>query len=100
MSKKKRNRGPKHWLGHRPGKKWIDYADWEKAKLGKPDYKPVLERQLKARNEFFVALATWKRVDGLWMCVEAAPSLGWMKRMDPASAKLELAKRGCSWEWV
>jgi hypothetical protein len=66
----------------------------------RPDYKPVLEKQLKARNEFFVACATWKRVDGLWMCVEAAPSLGWMKKMDPASAKLELAKRGCSWEWV
>jgi hypothetical protein len=32
MSKKNKNRGPKHWLGKRPGKGWIDYQDWEKRK--------------------------------------------------------------------
>ena len=66
----------------------------------KPDYLPEMTKRLKARNEFFVASAIWKRINGLWVCVEASPKLEWMKKLDPGAAKLGLARRGYAWEWI
>ena len=48
----------------------------------------------------FTAGALWKRKEGQWRCILTAPIIKWMKGMEPGAAKLELARRGCSWEWV
>lgn len=58
------------------------------------------KRLLQAQNDYFCAGAVWERIDGHWRCTEAAPIIAWMRKMSPAEAKLELARRGCSWEWI
>lgn len=55
---------------------------------------------LRASNEFFTAGAVWRRKDGQWSCIQAAPILAWMFKLSPTEAKFELARKGCSWEWV
>jgi hypothetical protein len=55
---------------------------------------------LRASNDFFVAGAIWRRKDGQWACIQTAPILRWMLKLSPTEAKLELARRGCSWEWI
>lgn len=55
---------------------------------------------LRVRNEFFCAGAVWVRKDGIWACKMAAPILHWMIGMSPLETKLELARKGCSWEWL
>jgi hypothetical protein len=55
---------------------------------------------LRAWNEFWVAGAVWEKRDGHWFCVHTAPIIAWMRKMTPESAKLELARRGCQWEWI
>lgn len=65
---------------------------------GKPlDYSKKL---LQAKNDFWCAGAVWERIDGQWRCTEAAPIIRWMLKMTPENAKLELAKRGCQWQWI
>jgi hypothetical protein len=61
---------------------------------------PYQKKLLQATNEYFCAGAVWERIDGLWKCTEAAPIIGWMRGMSPPAAKLELARRGCQWEWI
>ncbi len=61
---------------------------------------PAARRLMQAKNEYFCAGAVWERLDGLWRCTEAAPILKWMLKLEPAAAKLELARRGCEWEWL
>lgn len=67
---------------------------------GKDTFAPNAQRLMRAQNEFFTAGAIWQRCDGQWSCTLAAPILRWMLKLDPATAKIELARRGCSWEWV
>ena len=65
---------------------------------GKP--LPYQKKVLQAKNEYFCAGAVWERIDGIWRCTEAAPIIKWMLKMTPESAKFELARRGCDWEWI
>lgn len=55
---------------------------------------------MRCQNDYFVAGAVWRRKDGIWSCIRAAPIIKWMLGMSPESAKMNLAKRGCSWQWV
>ena len=57
------------------------------------------KKVLEARNEYWKAGAVWERIDGHWRCTSADQVMGWMRKLTPESAKLELARRGCQWEW-
>jgi hypothetical protein len=107
--KKYRRLSKKQWAKLDPRKKKLILAKWRAGRVPaiwgtprpeNPQYLSEQTKTLKARNEFFVASALWKRLNGLWICVEASPKLEWMKKLDPGTAKLELARRGCSWEWL
>lgn len=62
-------------------------------------YPLELTKQLQCSNEFWSATATWRRHEGIWSCSYADPVLQWMIGLDQDSAKMELLRRGCSWEW-
>jgi len=83
----KRNRG--FWHGAKP----LDIPSGGR-------FLPNQTRLLRASNEFFTAGAVWQRKDGQWSCIQAAPILAWMFKLTPTAAKLELARKGCSWEWI
>src|SRR5687767_7716729 len=63
-------------------------------------FPPKATRLMRASNEYFSADAVWTRRDGIWSCTDPDPVISWMRGLDPASAKLELARMGCSWEWL
>jgi len=60
---------------------------------------PKATRLLVANNDFFTAGAVWTRENGQWTCTRTAPCLYFLRHTTPATAKLELAKRGYSWQW-
>lgn len=71
------------------------------------DYKPLVgglsptvTLLMRATNEYFTAGAVWVRRANVWTCTEAAPILRWMKGMNRDQAKIELLRRGCTWEWI
>lgn len=55
---------------------------------------------LEVENEYFRAVAVWKKVLGYWSCVDAAPIIKWMVGMSRDNVKNELLKRGCKWQWL
>lgn len=55
---------------------------------------------LEVENEYFRAVAVWKKVLGYWSCVDAAPIIRWMVGMSRDKVKNELLKRGCRWQWL
>lgn len=57
-------------------------------------------RIMEAANEYLAGRAIWERVSGLWRCVSVSPALNFLLKTDPASARLELVKRGFSWNWL
>jgi hypothetical protein len=66
-----------------------------------PKYRdPDCERVMRCWNEYWEGGATWRRKDGIWSCVAYSASLSWMKKLSHLEAKLELARRGCEWEWM
>ena len=85
----------------------LDRLYWrsEQKRLSKPlqssilAYKQNLVKYLTCSNEFYTATAVWKRVEGIWFCSHADPPLKWMIGLDQLTAKIELIKHGCSWEW-
>lgn len=72
-----------------------------KATTKPPEYRePAAEKVLRCWNEFWTAEARWRRREGIWVCVESADIIRWMRKMSPEAAKLNLARRGCAWEWI
>jgi hypothetical protein len=61
---------------------------------------PTNSKVLRCWNEFWTAGAVWEKHGMEWVCTDAAPIIRWMLKMNPAAAKLELARRGCQWEWL
>jgi len=59
---------------------------------------------LRVTAPHFVAGAVWKKEDGTWCCVLAAPILRWMVGMCSEAAKQYLEKkskeRGWTTEWI
>jgi len=68
-------------------------------RVSKPVYAAGARRKLLARNEFSAGSAIFTRVDGIWRCTEAEPALKFLLRLEPIAAKMDLIKRGFSWEW-
>ncbi len=63
-------------------------------------YRPDTQRLLRATNDYFCAGAVFKRQNSIWSISSCAPCLAFLRGLDPASAKLELTRRGFSWSWV
>jgi hypothetical protein len=83
---------------------YVKQTAWYKAhpeltKKSKPQFIQSLPKMMVAKNEYFEGTALWKRIIGQWSCVEASEHLKWMLKMEPAQAKLELARRGFDWKW-
>lgn len=56
-------------------------------------------RLLAASNEFLSGEAIWTRENGQWTCTGTDACLSFLRHTTPTTAKLELAKRGYSWQW-
>lgn len=61
---------------------------------------PISSKLLRVQTGYFTAGAVWKRIHGIWSCVETAPILKWMRGMDSGQAKLALLKMHATFEWV
>lgn len=64
------------------------------------EFLPDVSCLLEARNEFHHGFACWDRKQGIWYCKRVNDCLNFLRKLDPASAKLELARRGYDWHWV
>ncbi len=77
--------------------------NWDKPAV-RPKYvksvPKVLLVEYVSEDFSFGVQAIWETVDGMWICTVAANEISWMKGMDRANAKFELARRGCSWKWL
>lgn len=58
------------------------------------------ELLLWVSNDYFTAGAVWKRIFGVWSCIKAAPIIKWMVGMNKDKAKLELLRKGCTYQWI
>lgn len=56
-------------------------------------------RVMLARNEFHSGQAVYHYELGEWICKQATACLGFLLKQTATSAKLELLRRGHSWEW-
>lgn len=64
-----------------------------------PTYSKSTSRELHVWNEFWSGVVVWCRHEGIWFVRQTDPPLKWMIGLDKLTAKIELLKRGCSWEW-
>lgn len=55
---------------------------------------------MRCRNEFVSGCAVWMRKSGVWTCESADKGLEFLRKLDPAGAKFELARRGYEWCWI
>jgi len=82
------------------------FREWEKAHpefcqpTKPPRVIPDTYNTLHVWNEYFEADCRWKRSMGTWICIEAQPPILWMKGMDRATAKLEIARMGLNYKWI
>ena len=74
-------------------KKKVQKWEWHEKAPGCP------WKHLEAWNEYWRGVAVWKRLGGLWSCVEADECLRWLVGMSHEKAKNELLRRGCRWKW-
>lgn len=57
-------------------------------------------RLLRVTTDYFCAGAIWKKISGVWSCINAAPILKWMVGMNSDKAKLALLKMGANYEFL
>jgi hypothetical protein len=62
-------------------------------------YSADLELTLSAANEFHSGRAKFTRHLSQWVCTSADSPLKFLLRLDPVSAKMDLIRRGFSWQW-
>jgi hypothetical protein len=67
--------------------------------FGKEGQKRERVLVLHIKTEFYEAVAKWKKIYGIWSCIEAMKEVRWMKGMSKERAQLELLKLGATWEW-
>lgn len=65
-----------------------------------PSIVPDAYQVLQVSNEHFKANCFWKRSFGQWICIDAEPPVNWMKGMEKAAAKLEIARMGLDYTWI
>lgn len=56
-------------------------------------------RVMLASNEYHSGQAVYHYELGEWLCREAPDCLGFLLKQTASAAKLELLRRGFSWEW-
>jgi hypothetical protein len=56
-------------------------------------------RMMLARNEYYSGHALYRYELGEWICSTASECLGFLCKQTASAAKLELLRRGFSWEW-
>lgn len=62
---------------------------------------PAKEMLLRVESKNFVAGAVFKRRNGIWKCVEAAPIIEWMTRVRSMELiKSWLLKQGCEYSFT
>jgi hypothetical protein len=54
---------------------------------------------LTVTGEFHHGFARWKKIFGVWSCIEADPSLKWMIGKTPAAVHLELIRLEVDYRW-
>ena len=65
-----------------------------------PKYQKPFSVLLVCENEFFKAVATWEKRNGMWKCLQADTVIGWMKRFPRDGLKLEMIRLGMTWKWI
>lgn len=65
-----------------------------------PEFIPDTIQTMNCKNEFVSGCAVWVRKSGIWTCQMADKGLEFLRKLDPASAKFELARRGYDWKWL
>jgi hypothetical protein len=80
----------------------LSVKKWASGQLKLPEYSGGdVSFLLNVRNDFWDGRAVWERKDGIWTCADVSiPELRWMRKTDPAAAKLEMARLGCEWFWI
>jgi len=69
---------------------------WEKRY---PDPMEDREKLLRVCAPHFCAGAIWRKIDGKWRCVEAAPILSWMRGRDPLWVRDYMKAKGWTYSW-
>jgi hypothetical protein len=64
-----------------------------------PQYKPTKIMKLNAFNEFHSGTALFERKDGFWKCFSWDKCLFFLKGKDMPSAKMDLLRRGFTFNW-
>lgn len=59
-----------------------------------------LEKTLLVETDFFSAVATFRRIYGVWSCVDADSVLSWMKHTTMDQIKIALLKMGAQFQWL
>lgn len=59
----------------------------------------MTEWLLRIEAPHFVAGAIWRKVDGEWRCIDAAPIIRWMVGKDKSIAAY-LRKKGWMYQWL
>ena len=97
---KYRGKRIKPWLDFKKEDAWASRHPEFCRRQGKPVYQPNAERLLWCSNEYATCGAVWRKRDGVWSCVFAAPIIRWMVGMGAVDAKMELVRRGYEFKWV
>jgi len=78
-------------------------GEWEKRHAQPftsiPNYRENKTMTLKAANEFHSGTAKFERKEGLWSCYAWSDCLAFLCGKDMASAKMDLIRRGFTFQW-
>jgi hypothetical protein len=57
------------------------------------------DKLLRVKTGYFQAGAVWRKVYGVWSCVNAARTIRWMVGWPARRVEVALLKMGADWEW-
>ena len=60
----------------------------------------VTQKSARITAPHFVAGAIFEERDGKWVCVQAAPIIHYLTKMEPGTIKSYLKKKGWKCEWI
>lgn len=106
FKKKFKKKKPGYGLSGNPNPKWrnaplID-ASW-RAAHPQPSIPQIpsktIYRDVLVKNQYWQASCRWRRLNNVWACIQADPTIRWMIGSCPDKVKLELLRLGCSWNF-
>lgn len=65
-----------------------------------PTKPTACQKILKVQTEFFTAVATWRKIGGVWSCIQADTVIQWMKGMNPNQTAAQLLKMGANYQFL